>query len=162
MLWKSTFIALYYWIVCEVKMGKEVIKNVQEPSVKNQYLATAAGKLLEYFFFKKWNTFCSSENEFLVNLLMLCYGVTSGFSSPAIIFLTSDDSPLPTGKITMEQASWIASLLCIGGLIGNVLYGIITSKYGRKLPLMSMATLTIVYKIVIFAKWFILMEVSHF
>lgn len=50
--------------------------------------------------------------------------------------LTSDKTPLPSGKITMEQASSIAAIICIGGLIGNLLFGFITNKYGRKIPLM--------------------------
>lgn len=38
------------------------------------------------------------------------YGITIGWSSPAIFLLTSIHSPLPTGPITMEEASWITSL----------------------------------------------------
>lgn len=74
-----------------------------------------------------------------MNLLPAGYGVVCGWSSPNIILLTSDESPLPTGKIEMDQASWIASLICIGGLIGNLCFGYITANFGRKQPLMFIA-----------------------
>lgn len=71
----------------------------------------------------------------LVNLLMMCHGISGGWSSPNIGLLTSDESPLPTGKISISEAAWMASLLCMGGLIGNILFGFITNTYGRKIPL---------------------------
>lgn len=43
-----------------------------------------------------------------------------GWSSPAIVLLTSDESPLPSGKISMVEGSWIASLTNLGGLVGNI------------------------------------------
>lgn len=48
----------------------------------------------------------------------------------------SNDSPLPTGKIDMDEASWIASLICVGGIVGNVIFGYIANKFGRKIPLL--------------------------
>lgn len=79
-----------------------------------------------------------------MNLLLIDFGISCGWSSPSIILLTSDESPLPTGKITMDEASWIASFLCIGGLIGNVFFAYITSYFGRKKPLIFIAIPTIV------------------
>lgn len=67
------------------------------------------------------------------------YGLICGWASPSIILLTSDDSPLPSGKITMEAASWIAALLALGALLGNVFYGCIIRTFGRKLPLLSIS-----------------------
>lgn len=40
--------------------------------------------------------------------------------------------------------SWIASLICIGGLIGNILFRFITNSYGRKWPLCAMSIPVIV------------------
>lgn len=70
-----------------------------------------------------------------VNMLTIGYGVSIGWSSPNVVLLTSSDSPLPSGQISMEEASWIASLLCIGGLAGNIFFGFITNAFGRKIPL---------------------------
>lgn len=58
-----------------------------------------------------------------------------GWSSPAIFLLTSNQSPLKTGKISMEEASWTASIKSIGSLIAYPLFGIIANKGGRKWPI---------------------------
>lgn len=72
-------------------------------------------------------------------MLTVCEGIGVGWASPTINLLTSDDTPLPSGKIDMDEASWIASLLCVGGLIGNVLFGFIANKFGRKKPLLAIS-----------------------
>lgn len=82
-------------------------------------------------------------------MLTMGFGVTLGWSSPSIIILKSNESPLPSGKITTEESSWIASLLCLGCLIGNVFFGYITSKFGRKTPLMFM-TIPIIVSVTLF------------
>lgn len=79
---------------------------------------------------------------FLVNLLMLCYGVSIGWSSPNLLILESDESPI--GKITREEASWVASLQCFGGFFSNLFFGLIGARLGRKIPLILMAVPTIV------------------
>lgn len=79
-----------------------------------------------------------------VNLLMVGYGITCGWPSPSIILLKSDETPLPSGPITLDEGSWIAALLCIGGLIGNILFGFITNRWGRKWPLVMISIPVIV------------------
>lgn len=64
------------------------------------------------------------------------YGAFEGWTSPSLILLLNHaKSPLPSGGISMEQASWIASMHCIGGLFGNIIFGYIINRYGRRLPL---------------------------
>lgn len=58
--------------------------------------------------------------------------------------LLSDESPLPTGKITMDEASYVASLVNAGGAIGTAFFGSITNKFGRKNPLIAITIPTIV------------------
>lgn len=48
----------------------------------------------------------------------------------------SEDTPLPSGTIDETQALWIFALLCVGGALGNILFGFITVKYGGKGPLL--------------------------
>lgn len=48
------------------------------------------------------------------------------------------------GKITMEEASWVTSLLSVGALICNIFFGYITNNFGRKIPLLIIAVPTIV------------------
>lgn len=87
-----------------------------------------------------------------VDLLMVCYGIACGWPSPNIELLTSKATPLPS-RISLEQASWIASILCIGGLIGNILYSYLTAHYGRKWPLLISAIPTIVsWLLILFAQ----------
>ncbi|XP_055301605.1 facilitated trehalose transporter Tret1-like [Sitodiplosis mosellana] len=101
-----------------------------EPSAKNQYLAV-----------------------FTINFLGLACGMGLGWTSPSILVLTSDESPLPSGKITMEEASWITSLWSVGGLIGCMTFGFITSHFGRKWPLIFMIIpKTISWLLVLFAQ----------
>lgn len=64
-------------------------------------------------------------------------GCTAGWPSAALLILQSDTTPLPSGPLTIYEASWIYSLPTIGAVIGNFLYGWICSKYGRKIPLLS-------------------------
>ncbi|XP_055298714.1 facilitated trehalose transporter Tret1-like [Sitodiplosis mosellana] len=86
-------------------------------------------------------------------MLPMGYGVTCGWASPSIVLLTSDETPLPSGKITMDEASWIASLICFGALIGNILFGIITSKFGRKIPLIILTIPTVIsWLLILFAQ----------
>lgn len=79
-----------------------------------------------------------------MNLLTVSFGICEAWSSSAVLLLTSDLTPLPSGKITIEEASWIVSILRVGGLFGNIFFGYITSKFGRKIPLIVITVPTIV------------------
>lgn len=48
--------------------------------------------------------------DFAVNLTTVGFGLFEGWSSPSINLLTSPDTPLPSGQISIEQASWVASV----------------------------------------------------
>ncbi|XP_058122074.1 facilitated trehalose transporter Tret1-like [Anopheles ziemanni] len=89
----------------------------------------------------------------LVNLLGVSYGTISGWSSSALPALQSTlDSPLQQhGAITPEEASWIAGTLCLGGVLGTLVGGLLVERLGRKwtawtagLPLVACWTLIIV------------------
>lgn len=100
---------------------------------------------------------------FILNFKIYRYkGIICGWASPTIYLLTSNESPLPTGKISMNEASWIASLLvefnflifsrhkarvkiifhsyvcfqAIGGFVGNMFFGYLANRFGRKGPLL--------------------------
>lgn len=62
------------------------------------------------------------------------------------ILLMSEESPLPCGRITMEQATWVTSLLQVGALICNIVFGYITNNFGRKIPLLLISIPMIVSK----------------
>lgn len=62
------------------------------------------------------------------------YGIMTGFASPIIVLLTSEHSPLPSGKISENEASWIPSLKALGALIGFAFFGMVARQFGRKWP----------------------------
>ncbi|XP_049548576.1 facilitated trehalose transporter Tret1-like [Anopheles darlingi] len=70
----------------------------------------------------------------LVNLLGVGYGTVSGWSSAALPLLESaDQSPLADhGPISPEESSWIGGALCIGGIVGTFVGGLLVDRIGRK------------------------------
>lgn len=57
-------------------------------------------------------------------------GITLGWTSPILPYLTSQESFLP--ELTDDQISWISSLLALGAIVGAVPAGMIADRIGRK------------------------------
>ncbi|XP_055590223.1 facilitated trehalose transporter Tret1-like [Uranotaenia lowii] len=68
----------------------------------------------------------------IVNIISLSYGAVLGWVSPFLPLLQSDQSPLDTGPVTIEQSSWIGSILCIGAMLGALIFGILAPMIGVK------------------------------
>uniref|UniRef100_A0A8D8L2Z9 Facilitated trehalose transporter Tret1 n=2 Tax=Culex pipiens TaxID=7175 RepID=A0A8D8L2Z9_CULPI len=85
----------------------------------------------------------SVANQFLgalaVNIITLGHGAVIGWVSPALLYLQSNGVHLTTGPVTIEQASWIGSTLCIGGLIGATVFGALADRCGKRLGLQLIA-----------------------
>lgn len=116
---------------------------MKEIRVNVQYFATLVGKSHSL----PIKTQQLSEFDLLfciVSLTGFLYGIMCGWSSPAIFLLTSDKSPLSTGKITVDQASWITSLNAAGMMITSIFVGSLANKYGRKWPLILLTIPSIV------------------
>lgn len=73
----------------------------------------------------------------LVNLLTLIYGISVGWAAPNIVLFQSEDSPI--GRLSTDQISLIASLLCAGAVVGTCFFGWISDIWGRKLVLFVVA-----------------------
>lgn len=69
--------------------------------------------------------------SFCVNLLSLGYGLSTGWTSAAIPYLQSPESPLAC-EITKDDVSLIGSILTIGGLVGTLFFGFAANEIGRK------------------------------
>lgn len=68
----------------------------------------------------------------LVNIAFFGHGCIVGWVSPAISHLTSNETLLPSGSLTLEQVSWIGSAEPFGALLGSLLSSYITSFIGCK------------------------------
>ncbi|XP_035795544.1 facilitated trehalose transporter Tret1-like [Anopheles albimanus] len=73
------------------------------------------------------------------NIISLSLGTAIGWLSPFLPLLISHDSPLEHGPVTDVQATWIASLLCIGAFFGTFLFGWSAERFGRKISLLATA-----------------------
>ncbi|XP_058790853.1 facilitated trehalose transporter Tret1-like isoform X2 [Phymastichus coffea] len=67
--------------------------------------------------------------------VMACGGYL-GWTSPALPHLLSTRSSFP---VTVQQASWIASLYTLGGIFGSLLSPLMVDRLGRKLSLLAFA-----------------------
>lgn len=67
----------------------------------------------------------------LVNILTFSHGLGFGWISPLIRLLQSDETPM-TRPITTDELSWIGAYVCIGGILGNIFFGLVIDRLGRK------------------------------
>lgn len=70
--------------------------------------------------------------HFPANFIMFSHGCILGWVSTALLLLTSEDTPLKSGPVTLEQLSWIGSMHCIGAMFGTFTFGCFTSFMGCK------------------------------
>ncbi|XP_011878373.1 PREDICTED: facilitated trehalose transporter Tret1-like isoform X1 [Vollenhovia emeryi] len=78
------------------------------------------------------------------NLLLLQIGMIEMWSSPYYEYLTSPESDIP---VTMDEASWIVSILLIGDIIGALSSAVIMHYYGTARAVLMMS-------LTITASWF--------
>lgn len=74
-----------------------------------------------------------------VSMITTGFGLNNGWAGPNIPLLVSNETPLPSGKISMDEASWLVALLPVGGLMGNIFFGCAIKTLGRKWPVFSLA-----------------------
>lgn len=66
-------------------------------------------------------------------MVFFAYGTMVGWTSPAIsVLMSPEKSPLVTGPITFEDASWIGSIVCLGCVLGTLTFGFVVSVIGPK------------------------------
>ncbi|XP_053673560.1 facilitated trehalose transporter Tret1-like [Anopheles nili] len=74
-----------------------------------------------------------------VNIINLSHGAALGWVSPYLpVLMNPDQDILDTGPVTIEQGSWIGSILCLGALFGAFLYGFMVEKVGIKRTLQAL------------------------
>ncbi|XP_037042110.1 facilitated trehalose transporter Tret1-2 homolog [Bradysia coprophila] len=88
-----------------------------------------------------------------VNVIVLAQGCSAGWMSPSLPVLLSEDSPLASGKLTLEAASWIGSLFALGAAVGVIIFGTLSLFIGNKRSLLLCAfPITIFWFTVIYAQ----------
>ncbi|KAG4073998.1 hypothetical protein HA402_014203 [Bradysia odoriphaga] len=61
------------------------------------------------------------------------HGEFDGVPSSSFLLLQSDElTPLSSGALSKAEMSWVASILCVGGFVGTVLFGLLADVFGRK------------------------------
>ncbi|XP_055590221.1 facilitated trehalose transporter Tret1-like [Uranotaenia lowii] len=76
----------------------------------------------------------------MINVINLSDGAGHGWVSPFLPLLQSPDTPLiDTGPVSIDQASWIGSVLCLGGLFGSLPYCWLVQQFGIKWALVCLA-----------------------
>lgn len=67
----------------------------------------------------------------------MCYGISVGWAAPNTVLFMTEDSPI--GVMTASQISWIASMICIGGIVGTIVFGGLVDILGRKIVTIGIA-----------------------
>lgn len=71
--------------------------------------------------------------------MALVYGITVGWVSPSIKGLQSPDNYVLDRPITDAELSLVGSVMCLGGLVGSVVFGWAVNIVGRKRSLLILA-----------------------
>lgn len=67
-----------------------------------------------------------------VNLISLSHGCMVGWLTPVLPLLKSDNTPLTTGPLSLEDVSWMASIAPIGSVFSALILRWITTRIGSK------------------------------
>ncbi|GAB0086102.1 TRET1 [Sergentomyia squamirostris] len=73
------------------------------------------------------------------NIATIVFGITVSWVSPIMPVLFSDENILPSGPISKDQAAWINSVMCLGAFAGNLVFGTLVDRIGRKWSLFFLA-----------------------
>ncbi|GAB0098155.1 hypothetical protein DMENIID0001_138620 [Sergentomyia squamirostris] len=70
------------------------------------------------------------------NLLSILFGFVLSWTSPAIALLQSEQSPLDSGPITIDEASLMTALMYVGCCMGAIVAGWLANTVGRRISLL--------------------------
>lgn len=76
--------------------------------------------------------------------MTFCFGLVVGWPSSTLIKLQADDTPLASGPLTVSEAAWTSSIMCIGGAFATVIYGWASEKFGRRTSMLCLGPPTLV------------------
>lgn len=76
--------------------------------------------------------------------MTFCFGLVVGWSSSTLVKLQGPYTPLQSGPLTVDEASWTSSIMCIGGALATIIYGWSSEKFGRRASLLWLGPPTMV------------------
>jgi len=82
---------------------------------------------------------------FGVNIISFCHGFAVGWLSSAVPILKSDETPLLSGPMTLEQTMMLGGLYPLGGFLGNCVFAVLVNYFGRITSMSFLAFPNIVY-----------------
>ncbi|XP_034485937.1 facilitated trehalose transporter Tret1-2 homolog [Drosophila innubila] len=85
-----------------------------------------------------------------VHIMTLTHGVGVGWLAPSLPLLGSEETPLGT-SISIDEASWVGSLIGLGALTGNIIFGLLLDRLGRKMCMYLLAIPNMIYWILIYS-----------
>ncbi|XP_030558999.1 facilitated trehalose transporter Tret1-like [Drosophila novamexicana] len=84
-----------------------------------------------------------------VHIMTLTHGIGVGWLAPSLPLLGAELSPLDR-PISIEEASWVGSLIGLGALAGNIIFGLLVDRLGRKMSMYFLAIPNMTYWILIY------------
>lgn len=81
---------------------------------------------------------------FTANIISYSHGFGVGWLSSALPVLTSKDTPLKSGPLTLDEISWLGGVYPLGALFGDVLFSVLLNCMGRRSSMMALALPNIV------------------
>ncbi|XP_063698303.1 facilitated trehalose transporter Tret1-like [Culicoides brevitarsis] len=117
----------------------------------------------EMFVFRPKGVFAQYYAIICANLMTLLYGIAAGWASNSLRILQSTDTPLTSGPLTLWESSWVGSILCVGGAIGQIFFSFMADRYGRKPGLaISFVPVVVSWLLIVFGQEFYALFVSRF
>lgn len=75
----------------------------------------------------------------VATLIVYCHGIGLGWLSPMLPQLQSEEKTPLNFVIDVYEASWVGSIICLGGLTGNFLFSYLMNRFGRKAALYGLS-----------------------
>lgn len=69
----------------------------------------------------------------IANLIVFSHGCFVSWPTPILPLLKSNDTPLTTGPLSLEEVSWVVSIGALGSMIAALIARAITNRIGCKL-----------------------------
>lgn len=85
-----------------------------------------------------------------VHIMTFTHGVAVGWLAPSLPLLGSEKSPLGE-PINIDEASWVGAFVGLGALTGNIIFGLLLDRLGRKICMYFLAIPNMIYWILIYS-----------